>query len=79
VKVELNERELLVVRCVLGIEGKNLEIEKYQLEMRIDSLSKFKSIDIEDEKKRLGIIEERLPEIHTLERKFQEVLESVRS
>lgn len=75
--VELNRRELLVIRCVLGIEAKNREIEKYQLELRLDKTSRFQSAEVENIKDRLDVIDSTLPELYALEKKFQEALENV--
>lgn len=76
--VELNDRELRVVRCVLGIEAKNREIEKYQLELRLDRTSRFQSAEVDNIKERLDVIDDTLPELYALEKKFQEVIEKTR-
>lgn len=75
--VELSRRELLVIRCVLGIEAKNREIEKFQLELRLDKTSRFQSAEVENIKERLDVIDSTLPELYALEKKFQEALENV--
>ena len=75
--VDLNRRELLVIRCVLGIEAKNREIEKFQLELRLDKTSRFQSAEVENIKERRDVIDSTLPELYALEKKFQEALENV--
>lgn len=76
-KVELNERELTVVNCCVNIEIKTLEMEKIRLEDRVDALARM-NVDRDKEIARLGVIDERLPELHELAKKLEGVIWNVR-
>lgn len=75
--VELNERELTVVNCCVNIEIKTLEMEKIRLEDRVDFLARM-NVDRDKEVARLGVIDERLPELHELAKKLEGVIWNVR-
>lgn len=75
--VELNERELTVVNCCVNIEIKTLEMEKIRLEDRVDLLARMNA-DRDKEIARLGVIDERLPELHELAKKLEGVIWNVR-
>lgn len=75
--VELNERELTVVNCCVNIEIKTLEMEKIRLEDRVDFLARMNA-DRDKEIARLGVIDERLPELHELAKKLEGVIWNVR-
>ena len=75
--VELNGRELTVVNCCVNIEIKTLEMEKIRLEDRVDFLARM-NVDRDKEVARLGVIDERLPELHELAKKLEGVIWNVR-
>lgn len=69
-KIELNDREFIVVRCCIGIEIKNFEMEQIQLESRIDRLSRL-GIECESKKDRLEFVLEMIQELGELAKKFE--------